>query len=64
MSIELLERERQAKGRLAVVDCDIHPIFRSESQILPFLPARWREQLHALLGGSSGRWRPTPGSPR
>jgi uncharacterized protein len=45
MSLELLEREKAAHSRLSVVDCDIHPIFRSESQVLPFLAAEWREHM-------------------
>ena len=47
MSLALLDRqsERPSQTRLAVVDCDIHPTFRSEKDILPYLPARWREHM-------------------
>ena len=47
MSLALLDRqsERPSQTRLSVVDCDIHPTFRSEKDILPYLPARWREHM-------------------
>ena len=47
MSLTLLERPNEAPSqtRLAVVDCDIHLTFRSEDQIIPFLPERWREHM-------------------
>jgi len=38
-------RQRTASQRLAIVDCDIHPAFRSPAELHPFLPARWREHL-------------------
>ena len=41
-------RAAMPQSRLSVVDCDIHPILRSESQILPFLPARWREHMQTI----------------
>ena len=33
-----------------VIDCDIHPIFASGAEILPFLPERWREHTK-IFGG-------------
>ncbi len=38
-------RQRTASQRLAIMDCDIHPAFRSPAELHPFLPARWREHL-------------------
>ena len=38
-------REVRAAQKLSFVDGDIHPAFRSPSDILPFLPARWREHM-------------------
>ena len=32
-----------ASSRLAIVDCDIHPAFRTPKDLYPFLPERWRE---------------------
>ena len=36
-------RELKASQRLAIVDCDIHPAFRTPQDLLPFLPQRWRD---------------------
>jgi predicted TIM-barrel fold metal-dependent hydrolase len=38
-------RQRTASQRLAIVDCDIHPAFRSPAELHPFLSARWREHM-------------------
>jgi len=38
-------RQSTASQRLAIVDCDIHPAFRSPAELHPFLPARWREHM-------------------
>jgi predicted TIM-barrel fold metal-dependent hydrolase len=38
-------RERTAAQRLTIVDCDIHPAFRSPAELHPFLSARWREHM-------------------
>ena len=40
----ILERTDR-KARLAIVDCDIHPIMRTPTEILDFLPERWRRHL-------------------
>lgn len=45
MTATTIERQNAAAVQLGVVDCDIHPTFRAESQILPFLPQRWREHM-------------------
>lgn len=45
MTAAVLDRQSDARDRLMVVDCDIHPVLRSESELLPFLPARWRDHL-------------------
>ena len=28
-----------------IVDCDIHPAYRTPADLHPFLPARWREHM-------------------
>ncbi len=33
-----------------VIDCDIHPIFGSAGEILPYLPERWREHTKTFGG--------------
>jgi len=38
-------RQRTAAQRLAIVDCDIHPAFRSPAELNPFLAPRWREHM-------------------
>ena len=38
-------RQRTARQRLAIVDCDIHPAFRAPTDLHPFLSARWREHM-------------------
>lgn len=38
-------RERTAAQRLTIVDCDIHPAFRTPAELHPFLPERWREHM-------------------
>ena len=38
-------RQKTASQRLTIVDCDIHPAFRSPAELHPFLPARWREHM-------------------
>ena len=38
-------RHTPAPVKLAIVDCDIHPAYRSPADLHPFLPARWREHM-------------------
>src|SRR6185312_12329757 len=38
-------REVKAAQRLMIVDCDIHPAYRTPADLHPFLPARWREHM-------------------
>src|SRR6185312_7051598 len=38
-------REVKAAQRLMIVDCDIHPAYRSPAELHPFLSARWREHM-------------------
>jgi predicted TIM-barrel fold metal-dependent hydrolase len=38
-------RELKAAQRLTIVDCDIHPAFRTPQDLLPFLPQRWRDHM-------------------
>jgi uncharacterized protein len=39
------EASRDAPASLAIVDCDIHPAYRTPADLHPFLPARWREHM-------------------
>lgn len=48
MSTTLLERDEQAKQRLKLVDCDIHPVLRGPKSLHPYLPRRWQEELDTL----------------
>jgi uncharacterized protein len=50
-------RDVSAAQRLAIVDCDIHPVQRQKSDLAPFMEARWREHL-ATFGGHirQGLW--------
>ena len=41
---------RRAASRLAIADCDIHPVRRSPDAFDPWLPARWREHLKTFGG--------------
>ena len=34
-----------AKTRLRIIDCDIHPYLRTPRDLDPFLSARWRQHL-------------------
>jgi predicted TIM-barrel fold metal-dependent hydrolase len=51
-------REVKAAQRLAIVDCDIHPVPKTPKDVYQFLPQRWREHVetfgshirHALTG--------------
>ena len=47
ISLRRPEASRDATASLAIVDCDIHPAYRTAADLHPFLPARWRE--HMLL---------------
>ena len=40
-----------ATSHLAIADCDIHPAVRSESDLDPWLPARWRGQRSSFGAG-------------
>ena len=40
-------REPKAAQRLLVVDCDIHPTWRTPTELYPFLPQRWRDHMTA-----------------
>jgi uncharacterized protein len=41
-------RETRAAQKLSFIDGDIHPAFRKPSDLLPFLPARWREHMQTF----------------
>jgi len=45
MSIIDVERNSDAKYKLSVIDCDIHPAMTSWKEIHPFLEKRWIEHL-------------------
>jgi len=59
------EVESETKAHLGFVDCDIHPMFKSASELQEFLPQRWRD-LAATVGrrsrGPFARRRPTRAS--
>ena len=38
-------RQAAAAQRLKVVDCDIHPVYRTTAELHPFMSARWREHM-------------------
>ena len=38
-------RQATAAQRLKVVDCDIHPVYRTTAELHPFMSARWREHM-------------------
>ena len=52
-------RHTPASAGLAIVDCDIHPAYRSPKDLYPFLPARWQEHMSTfgehLRQGLSGQ---------
>jgi len=41
-------RETRAAQRLAVVDCDIHPVPKQARDVYQFLPQRWREHMETF----------------
>src|SRR6202789_3403060 len=41
----LLDREKSAKTRLRIIDCDIHPSLHARSDLNPYLAKRWQEHL-------------------
>jgi predicted TIM-barrel fold metal-dependent hydrolase len=43
MNAPVLEKNLQQQQRLSIVDCDIHPIHKSPTALLPYLPKRWQE---------------------
>jgi predicted TIM-barrel fold metal-dependent hydrolase len=44
---EVLDRSKSAVIRNGIVDCDIHPTMRSQTELHPWLPERWRSHLAA-----------------
>jgi hypothetical protein len=62
-------RDPQAAQRLTVVDCDIHPTWRTPAELYPFMTRRWQEHMaaygtffrHGLTGPRMGP-RPAPTS--
>src|SRR5262245_52455198 len=47
-------RPRDAKSRLRLIDCDIHPYLRTPRDLDPFLSARWRQHLTEYGEGTRG----------
>jgi hypothetical protein len=45
--MNLALRDPQAAQRLTVVDCDIHPTWRTPAELHPFMAQRWREHMTA-----------------
>jgi uncharacterized protein len=54
MTTTLLERSVVQPVRLGIVDCDIHPVMRAPTDILEFLPQRWRQHI-ASFGARASR---------
>lgn len=50
MNIPVLDRAAIATQKLPVIDCDIHPVQRSNADLQPFLSERWRMHM-ATFGG-------------
>lgn len=44
----LQQTVRSAETRLRMVDCDIHPLMRAPSDLLSYLPLRWREHYQTI----------------
>jgi uncharacterized protein len=42
MSQTLVEAPEAGQAKTGIVDCDIHPSFRSPAELSPFLPERWQ----------------------
>ena len=40
-----LERQSARAAQLAIVDCDIHPVVKTPTELHPYLPERWRTHL-------------------
>jgi predicted TIM-barrel fold metal-dependent hydrolase len=38
-------RHQSTSQKTTIVDCDIHPAYRTPRDLFPFLPARWREHM-------------------
>ena len=51
-----------ALQHLMIVDCDIHPAYRTPADLHPFLPARWRG--HRLRDPAGGAARHSSATPR
>src|SRR3974390_2357985 len=46
MTADTLQRPMRAgASRTAIIDCDVHPLPKSPTEILPFLPEEWRDHL-------------------
>ena len=42
--------QKSLQQRLAIVDCDIHPVQKSPAALRPYLPARWQEHAKTFGG--------------
>ncbi len=49
MNVTVMDRQPDisAQTRLGIVDCDVHPVARSPSELTQFLPERWRTHLQS-----------------
>src|SRR5438477_12465528 len=56
--------ESENKAHLGFVDCDVHPMFRSPTELQEFLPKRWREHAATVGRRSRGPFAATPSYPR
>ncbi|MGH7079374.1 MAG: amidohydrolase family protein [Acetobacteraceae bacterium] len=48
MSEHVLESHEASTARLGIIDCDIHPMLRSDVALHPYLARRWREELETF----------------
>ena len=56
--------ESESKAHLGFVDCDVHPMFKSPTELQEFLPKRWREHAATVGRRSRGPFAATSSYPR
>jgi predicted TIM-barrel fold metal-dependent hydrolase len=56
--------ESEGKAHLGFVDCDVHPMFKSPTELAEFLPKRWREHAATVGRRSRGPFAATSSYPR
>jgi uncharacterized protein len=59
MVVTLEKETTQGRTKLAIIDCDIHPVPKSPKALHPYLPERWRRHQETIGGrGFSGSYYP------